>query len=319
MLRIQFTAEDLARTRLLPEPAPLVETKFALMALGMRTRAPWSDQWRHTARAVFPAVARPARELVTGFSGALSPTALSPDLDEDLAAIRDLSPSQAREETDLWYGGRRVAMPPWLRAATTGDRQAEQLLLRAFRSAYATVVEPYWADIRAHYHAELVARSRVLACDGIGGLLATLIPESRWHDNWLEIDSPAQGSVLLGGRGLVLMPAIFWDGSPLVGDVPERPVVLAYPAGAMATIRTSAESDGLAAILGATRAAVLRLLAVASTTGDIARGLGISSPSASQHASALRGARLVTSRREGQIVVHTVTALGVDLIRANAR
>jgi hypothetical protein len=33
MIRIHFTAEDLARTRFLPEPAPLMELKLALITL----------------------------------------------------------------------------------------------------------------------------------------------------------------------------------------------------------------------------------------------------------------------------------------------
>jgi DNA-binding transcriptional ArsR family regulator len=319
MLRIRFTADDLARTRFLAEPAPLVETKFALMALGAGNRAPWGDRWRRAARAAFPAAARPARELVSGFSGALSPTAIGADLDEGLATIGDLSPRQGHQETELWYGGRGVVVPQWLRPAADGDRKAQQVLLHAFRSAFATLVAPYWADVRAHHRTELVEQGRVLAGHGVHGLLAALIPGSRWRDGWWEIDGQPDATVLLRGRGLVLIPTIFWTGAPLVGEMPDQPVVLAYSTGATATLRLGPESDPLAAILGATRAAVLRRLAVAGTTGDLARDLGISLPSASQHASALRAARLVTSRRDGKAVVHRATTLGLDLVNANAQ
>ena len=72
----------------------------------------------------------------------------------------------------------------------------------------------------------------------------------------------------------MLTPVVFWTGPPLVGELGDQPVVLAYPAPTELTFRVGSESDTLAAILGSTRAAVLRLLAEQHTTGDIARTLG---------------------------------------------
>jgi hypothetical protein len=53
-------------------------------------------------------------------------------------------------------------------------------------------------------------------------------------------------------------PVVFWTGPPLVGELDDQPVVLAYPAPAGLTFRVGSESDTLAAVLGSTRAAVLR-------------------------------------------------------------
>jgi DNA-binding transcriptional ArsR family regulator len=56
---------------------------------------------------------------------------------------------------------------------------------------------------------------------------------------------------------------------------------------------------------------VLRALADEHSTSGLARELGISLASASTHAAVLRDAGLVTSRRQGQSVLHTQTGLGV--------
>ena len=159
---------------------------------------------------------------------------------------------------------------------------------------------------------------RMIAHSGIAAALTALIPRARWRGDTLEIDSPQQCTVRLRGRGLLVTPTTFWAGPPLVGDVPDQPVVLAYPQPAFLAITTGSESDGLAAILGTTRAAVLRLLSTEHSTGAVARQLGISAASASEHATMLRAARLVSSRRDGKAVVHHITELGRDLVDANS-
>jgi DNA-binding transcriptional ArsR family regulator len=57
---------------------------------------------------------------------------------------------------------------------------------------------------------------------------------------------------------------------------------------------------------------VLRALADEHTTSGLARVLEISLASASTHAAVLRDAGLVTSRRQGQSVRHSLTSLGAQ-------
>ena len=49
-------------------------------------------------------------------------------------------------------------------------------------------------------------------------------------------------------------------------------------------------------------------------TTELARRLNISLATASHHAAVLRNAHLVTTRREGKAVLHTVTSLGIALL-----
>lgn len=322
MLRILFTTDDLAATRFLPEPAPLLETKFAVAGLRRGIRAPWGERWRYFALAAVPIAAQPVvRQLGGHFSWALSPTfAVSSDLDEAMETTqRGWSGQRIREELALFFSAPHSGIPFAARCAVDGDRDAGRTLEYGMRTTFTAAVQPYWADIRANHHSELAAQGRLLASRGVGAALTTMLPAAGWCGDCLQIDSPQDRLVRLGGRGLVITPTAFWTGPPLVGELPDQPVLLAYPAPAGLGLRAGTESDPLAAILGATRAAVLRLLSTEHTTGDVARQLGISAASVSEHSSALRAARLVSSRRDGRAVIHHATALGLDLITVNTR
>ncbi|HEY7595893.1 MAG TPA: ArsR family transcriptional regulator [Actinophytocola sp.] len=319
MLRILFTAHDFASTRFLPEPAPSLELKFAARGLRRGIRAPWGERWRCNALAAVPKSARPAvRQLGGHFSWALTPTlAASTDLDEGMDTVLGFGRERVREELALFFGAPNSGVPLLLRYAVEGDRDAGRVLVHGTRTAFSATMQPYWADVRANHHHELAQHGRLLASRGVAAALTTMLPGASWRGDCLRIDSPQDRTVRLAGRGLVITPSAFWTGPPLVGELPEQPVLLAYPAPAALGIRVGGESDTLAAILGTTRAAVLRLLAAEHTTGDIARELGISAASASEHSAALRAARLVSSRRDGKAVLHHATVLGQDLVRLN--
>jgi DNA-binding transcriptional ArsR family regulator len=317
MLRILFTPDDLASTRFLPEPAPMLELKFVAVGLRRGIRTSWGERWRSRALAAIPMSARPAVRQIGGhFSWALSPTfAVSAGLDEGMETFLGFGTERLREEMALYFSAPNSGVPLW--NAFEGDHDAGRMLVHGTKTAFTAAVQPYWADVRANHHSELAQHGRVLACRGVGAALTTLIPGASWRGDRMLIDSPQDRTVRLGGRGLLITPTAFWTGPPLVGELRDQPVLLAYPAPAVLSIRVGAESDSLAAILGATRAAVLRLLSTEHTTGDIARQLGISAASASEHSAALRAARLISSRRDGKAVIHGATVLGLDLVRLN--
>ncbi|MEU6284601.1 metalloregulator ArsR/SmtB family transcription factor [Streptomyces sp. NPDC047028] len=64
--------------------------------------------------------------------------------------------------------------------------------------------------------------------------------------------------------------------------------------------------------------AVLELTRDGTTTGDLAHRLGVAPATASGHLGVLRSAGLITSRREGQRVWHTITPLGTSLATGTA-
>ena len=108
--------------------------------------------------------------------------------------------------------------------------------------------------------------------------------------------------------------------APLVATSPDGSKLLVYPAlTPLPLLPEPQDIDPLGTLLGRTRAHVLEALAEQRTTGELARDLGISAASASQHATALREAGLVATRREGKAAWHECTALGAELLRTGVR
>ncbi|HEY2064196.1 MAG TPA: winged helix-turn-helix domain-containing protein [Amycolatopsis sp.] len=78
------------------------------------------------------------------------------------------------------------------------------------------------------------------------------------------------------------------------------------------------ERAAIAALLGPARARVLEATRSGASTTELSRYAGISLASASYHASILRAAGLVETRRRGKAVHHLLTRLGASLL-AGAR
>jgi DNA-binding transcriptional ArsR family regulator len=74
----------------------------------------------------------------------------------------------------------------------------------------------------------------------------------------------------------------------------------------------------LGSLIGRTRAGILGALKTTSTTTELAHRLDVSLASASQHAAVLRSAGLISTHRQGGHVLHTLTALGVDLLNGDS-
>ena len=164
----------------------------------------------------------------------------------------------------------------------------------------------------------------MLAAGGHEELFCSLHPRLRWRDNGLD-RTGFDGEWDLHGLGMVLMPSAFWTGEPLFGlGGGLRPNVLIYAArprglSGRPPVRDGlpadpADGDSLAALLGPTRAAVLRALAAPRGTAELAGVVGISPASASEHAKVLRDVYLIESSREGRSVRHSLTPLGRTLL-----
>ena len=106
-------------------------------------------------------------------------------------------------------------------------------------------------------------------------------------------------------------------------DSGDEPVVVTFPLMTdwyQASVDVPIDRSPPADLLGATRALVIAALADrGDTTTGLARRLEISAASASEHASVLRAANLVTSVRDGNRVVHHLTTLGRPLAGSGTR
>ena len=134
----------------------------------------------------------------------------------------------------------------------------------------------------------------------------------------LSVASQGDSDFELHGRPLVVRPSVLAVKPGVSGDIFADKLELYYPAADAALVRDprpDATDPALAALLGATRAAVLDAVvrAPAITTGQLAEGLGVSAAAASRHTAVLRDASLITTFRAGMTVHHHPTRLGTDL------
>ena len=204
------------------------------------------------------------------------------------------------------------AASSWILDLADGCVRARTELASSMRDYHDNVVSPLWPAIEHVIETDLRFRAWQLAAKGVAETVDGLHPAIRWRDGVIEVDGPLDADVELAGRGLQLMPSL-WT-RPAFTTHWTQPT-LVYPLGRfawMAPTANESHGDPLAAVLGTTRARVLRALADGHTTSGLARVLGISLASASTHAGVLRDAGLVTSRRQGQSVRHTLTSLGAQ-------
>ncbi len=325
VLRIHFTAEDLERIQVNPTLGPLAETAAAMTMLRSldRPRARFS-QWHRQVTGRLTAQMAPLTALIPPGSLAVdlyTLTGPAVTIEQGLQAL--LAVPREHLLAEMEFADRMSKLPA--AAWPLADPEGRVRLAEAARAAHQALVEPYWTRIHACLHADQAARARTLAAGGPDRLLASLQGRwIRWRPPVLEVLTPFDSDMHLGGRGIALVPSMFAGPLPLVyydGNDPTAAPWLVLPTDERAGKRRlwdNARPDGaaLAALVGRNRAAVLRAAAHGCTTTELADQVGISLAAASQHASVLRDAGLIATRRQGSAVLHVLTPLGAELLRA---
>lgn len=326
MLRIHFTSEDLARTRIATTADPLWEIALSMYRLTERRGRGAFAAWRSRTRddlARTGGMATVRRVLAPLFPSKSSyfPDFLTPPdgvlgLEAGVDAVLSTPRRLLRRELDKLAG--RTGTPSWAWGLADGRRDAFHDLRDGLHSYFDTVIAPYWSDIQGMVDSDRAVRGRAFLDGGVGGMLAGFRPIMRWEPPVLSMDHPVDRDVYLGGRGLVLIPSYFCWGAPVPLADPELPQVVVYPIqrdhplAAPKGRPTSGTPD--ARLLGPTRAAILRATVDGATTGELARRQRIYASGVSQHTQVLREAGLIVSRRMGTQVIHTITPLGAALL-----
>lgn len=341
MLRIHFTAEDLARVRV-TVLGPLAETQLSLRTVQWRDRAVLFGGWR----------ARTGPRI--GADGRLAARFLSPaacgglvDLFTLVGAVdrveegieRFISTPAPRLRAELSVNPHTAGPPAsWLTEAMDAAPRALRRLGAALQHCHGVAVAPYWPRIDQHLQGEVARRGRLMARGGVGALLDDLRPMAVWRPPVLEVPgyrplTHPETDLRLSGRSFVLAPSVFCGPVPqLFAGSEDDTVVMAYPAlhdpidaaalwaPPAGTRRGDAQvPPALAALLGRSRAIVLCVIAdhPACTTTQLAQRAGLSPASASEHATTLRKAGLTALTRERKAVLHTLTHLGLTLLNTN--
>ncbi|MEV6525949.1 winged helix-turn-helix domain-containing protein [Longispora sp. NPDC051575] len=318
MLRIHFTPADLGRVTLATGPDVMLELQHSVLMLDRAWGGGWTGRWR---RSVLPKLSPRLRSVldlmpVLGYT----PDFLSPvgarDFRSALGTVVEAPTDQVRAELATLDR----PLTPWARALAAGDTSARRELGAVLTAYHDVGVAPQWSTVTARVTADRAVRGQVLLDGGLDRLLDTLHPDIRWTAPTLTVRCPAAPprslEFHLGGRGLTLVP-LFFGGVSTYAEPPTGPAVLAYPIPHDPS--PAVPGDRLVSLLGRTRAAVLVTLSNAGSTTQVAQRVGTSVASASQHATVLREAGLITTTRLGGAVLHALTPLGEDLVRDTAR
>jgi DNA-binding transcriptional ArsR family regulator len=326
VLRIVFTSEDIARTRVAPGPDPVWELVLSVHLLRDHKRDELIAGWRRDVREILRRDGETAgRQLLFRLNPPQSyfPDFLTPwdslyGLDAGLEAVRATPVAQLRRDLSLL--GEHKPLPPAAAALARGEPEALRHLTESMARYSKVAIEPYWDRMQAAVEADRARRTRALLDGGAEGLLSSLRPAMRWvpSENVLEIpEYPSTRDLHLDGRGLMLVPSYFCDRTPVALVDPTLPPVLVYPVDRLGgLLHSTVDRRALSDLLGRTRAAVLEAVGDGSSTGEIARRLGISPAAASQHTAVLRNAGLVVTQRDRNMVIHTLTPLGSAMLEA---
>lgn len=320
MLRIHFTAPDLARTRVASGPALMWETVLSTHWLRDGCAGLLGIRWRGRVRPNLPRRGRALSELIPAqgyFPDFLTPHTATLSLTEAVEPVLLTPKNEVRKDIELLATG--CPLSPWARDLHRGLVPALAHLDQSFRDYQRVAITPFLGSILTHTARERARAGRLLASGGVEALLRNLSASARWHAPVLAIDYPVDRDLHLDGRGLLLVPSYFCRCHPvtLVRQGEEVPV-LVYPLGHEPWDSESPDdvSDTLADLVGCSRAAVLEAAVAChqSNTSQLARRAGLALSSASQHLTVLRRAGLIISSREGNSVVHEVTPLGASLL-----
>lgn len=332
--RLELSPADIARVRVESSLGPFAEAVLAYSqlhgratrrgAVDLRARATKRDRgmasflWlsRNTALDLFSVVGR------------------SSDLAAGREQLLDAERDDVAAEAEFWAQLHRRAhlrglpsQPSALESSPlaglrAGTEASRVLLFDEVAGFHQRLLRSQWPAARRELAAAQALLEEHLLTGGVEGLLASLGDQVRWNGQSLDLPDAGVSGLChstreLNGRGLRVIPSYFAvEPQAYWPQDPGAAVLLIVPTPRKAPLdpdRPVARSGDQ--LLGRTRTAVLAEVSRGPcTTSELGVTLDISISGASQHASVLRRAGLITSVRDGGRVVHRITALGRGLL-----
>jgi DNA-binding HxlR family transcriptional regulator len=325
MVRYRFGAHDLLRTRF--AIAPLMELVGAVYVLrdpGRYTvHRPWAEWARTRVKGVDLSLLHVAAPFGTPFWPVfIGPPPVAPraEPEDEFRRVLATPPDRVAAEVARTYPH---GIPPAAQRFIDEPDAALAELVDQMRTFWRVALDPWWPRLSAALESEIASRARRLVAVGAQAAFTNLHPTVSWDGDTLCVHptkKPA-ADVDLAGRGLLLVPAAFtWPNVWPRTDPPWDPA-LVYPPTGTADLWAPDEGhdDNLGALLGRRRARILRELERPASTLHLARMIGVSPGSISDHLSVLRRAGLIAGRREGRSVIYARTATGHSLCPPTAR
>ncbi|MFH8365507.1 DUF5937 family protein [Streptomyces sp. NPDC018031] len=322
-LHMYFGPKDLLRCRF--AVSPLGQTHEAVRMLRRPERhgyhLPWLRRIRDALRGLDLSelwALMPSPGYTPDFLGP-PPEVPCPSFEDELARLRASDPQAARVELARSLATAPDAPgAPLVRAMLADPERAIRRLADVTERAWTALVAPDWPRLRDLLEADIAFRSRQLAGGGLERLFEDLRPAMTWADGRLTVRTTGNVPPFqrLDGRGLLLLPSAFVWPDVVSGFAPPWQPTVIYPVrgiGGLWQRSSPGAPDALIRLLGASRAAILSGLTEPASTTALAQRHGLAASSVSEHLSVLRGAGLLTARRQGRQVLYERTPLGVTL------
>src|SRR5262249_28464331 len=240
-----------------------------------------------------------------------APQASVGEISDELTRVRTTAPAQVKREIGECLEHARHIEPSVERQLRSSD--ASVLLAGLLHALWKTAVEPAWPQLRDLLESDVLYRSRLLARGGLASLFADLEPLVTLRERTLSVDLMTEGTCVLGGRGLELMPSAFIWPHALVGDTPPT---LVYPSRGVASLfwAERGSDTAVAKLIGPTRAEILERVGEPNHTSALARSLGRSAGNVADHLKVLHACGLVARVRVGRNVLYSRTPLADALL-----
>lgn len=329
MKQIICTPEDLMRIRIGAPLGAIAETMLATRVMQRRNIAGFAG-WRSQVRGSIPANFGVLADILPAddaFLDLITPTLGARSMPAGIEALHLASRDELRMELDS-VGRRRAevgqpSLPSWTRELSERDGTARRNVAAAVEAFHSVAFAGRWAHIQSHLEMAAERMARTIATEGVEQLFAGLAPYVTWRAPMLQVHRMLHcHNEDLGGRGLVIVPSFFaWPEPLTLSSLVDKdaPMMLVVPvmrdvSDFAAAWGPRATNEALTALLGRTRAAALQVIAEGCSTTELARRLGVSPATASEHASILREAGLVDSWRHRNAMRHEVTTLGSALL-----
>ena len=315
-------ADLLARSRFVV--SPFAETVAALTVLSRSDPPgiPWQRTFRalhreayldmlaadETRHAVADRLWRPRRGQVPGWMAeflGLPPGGPDATFNVELEQFANWDDDRMRAEMRSYTG---QPLPGPLERSGLRDTVADIL-----RWVWTTTLVSEWPRRRRVLEADIVARTSRLAAHGWADVFGTLGSHMRWlGDGRLQINGYEMPTRDLSQAQELSFVPVHANGSWAAWELPHR-FALIYPvAGAMADVG-HARPDGLARLIGANRARVLKLLDQPHSTTQLAALTGLPMGAVGNHLRVLLDGGAVLRRRSGREVLYWRTSLGDSL------
>ncbi|RZS30323.1 ArsR family transcriptional regulator [Herbihabitans rhizosphaerae] len=310
-----LTIRPSAQVRARFAPSPLAETVATLVLVGDPTPPAGGRDWleRHADALGEITADRTTYALVCVLAASVRPPGFllsvppmsGATFDDELAAVEATPLMRARRDLLRATG---IGLPPVLEGDDVVPRIAD-----ALRMVWNRLTRHDWERREAAFTHDTAQRAGRLDAHGWTRALAGLGPAVRWlGENRLHVAQREPVHAEVRDAELVLVPCglgVSWYGVHTSGTH-----TITYPT----RVADAPGGDGLDRLVGATRAKILRTLRDPTTTSQLAAQLGYSLATVSAHLSALTGARLATSERDGRSVRYWRTQLGDALVEAQS-